>query len=327
MPNIEMPHDNTDASFAEFTAGVLSSIGPDTPPRAREILTSLIKHLHAVCLETRLTHSEWMMACDFVNRTGQMSDEKRNEAILVCDVLGVESLVDALAADAPPSQPSSSTNGEKKSTLSAILGPFFRENSPKYKNGAPIILPDWLQSLDAQTISSLETARISGRVLDTSNNPISNTTLEVWLTAPNGLYENQDPSQPDMNLRGTFTTGQDGTYSFIALKPTSYPIPYDGPAGDLLQLMGRSPWRPAHVHLKVEAPGFKGLITQIFDRGDKYVEKDSVFAVKSDLIVDFMPTKGKRDAKEGVKWELEYDIVLEREGEQSGNGTSEATLM
>ena len=146
-----------------------------------------------------------------------------------------------------------------------------------------------------------------GKVTDyKTGKPVEGAELDVWHTAPNGLYEQQDPDQPDFNLRGRFTTGADGTYNFYCLRPTSYPIPYDGPAGKFLQLLDRHPYRPAHIHFIVTAPGYKPIVTQIFDRRDKYVENDSVFAVKSSLIVDFLPREG--DSK--AQFELPYDFKL-----------------
>lgn len=146
-----------------------------------------------------------------------------------------------------------------------------------------------------------------GKVLDFNTGaPIANAELDVWHTAPNGLYEQQDPDQVDMNLRGRFTTGADGTYNFYCLRPTSYPIPLDGPAGKLLQLLDRHPMRPAHTHFIITAPGYKTIITQIFDGRDKHIKNDTVFAVKDSLIVDFVPKEGDPKAQ----FDLKYDFKL-----------------
>src|ERR1700761_5958061 len=170
-----------------------------------------------------------------------MSHEKRNEGQLLADVLGMESLVDDItytlaseANDAP--------------TATAILGPFWRKDAPIYKMGESIVkgFPDG------------EHALMFGKIIDfDTGNPIKKAEIDVWHTGPNGLYESQDPDQPDMNLRGRFYTGEDGTYSFYCLRPTKYPIPYDGPAGELLQLLDRHPWRPAHIHFILSAEGYK----------------------------------------------------------------------
>jgi len=151
--------------------------------------------------------------------------------------------------------------------------------------------------------------------------PIENAELDVWHTAPNGLYEQQDPNQPDMNLRGRFTTGPDGKYSFYCLRPTSYPIPFDGPAGKVLQLLDRQPMRPGHIHFIISAPGYRSLVTQVFDKRDKLIHNDVAFAVKDSLVVDFEPRKG--DAK--AQFELPYDFKLvsnEEAKKQAANGTA-----
>lgn len=146
-----------------------------------------------------------------------------------------------------------------------------------------------------------------GRILDyNTGQPIPNAELDIWHTAPNGLYEQQDPNQIDFNLRGRFTTGPDGEYHFYCLRPTSYPIPSDGPAGRLLTLLDRHPMRPAHIHFIISAEGYKPVVTQVFDRRDKHIENDSVFAVKDSLVVDFLPKEGDPKAQ----FDLHYDFKL-----------------
>jgi len=193
-------------------------------------------------------------------------------------------------------------------TASAILGPFWRPNTPFLPYGASIIKKD----------VGGDTAIMYGVVRSSDGKPILGAEVDVWHTAPNGLYEQQDPAQPEYNLRGRFLTDSEGRYKFRCLRPTSYPIPFDGPAGKLLQLMDRHPYRPAHIHLIVKAPGHRQLTTQIFDRRDKYIKDDSVFAVKDELVVDFVPRK-KVDShtngivngeQHGAMYELEYDITL-----------------
>jgi catechol 1,2-dioxygenase len=219
-----------------------------------------------------------------------MSDDRRNESQLLCDILGLESLVDEitykLASDAPDAP-----------TATAILGPFWRKDAPKRKMDDCIV---------ANTDEG-DNTYMHGSVTDyRTGEPIEGAELDVWHTAPNGLYEQQDPNQPDFNLRGRFTTGKDGAYSFYCLRPTSYPIPYDGPAGKLLQLLDRHPYRPAHIHFIISAPGYKPIVTQIFDRQDKYISNDAVFAVKDSLIVDFIPYEGDPKAQ----FELPYNFRL-----------------
>ncbi|KAK9311543.1 Intradiol ring-cleavage dioxygenase [Lipomyces starkeyi] len=268
-----------------YTASVISATGPNTLPRVRQVFSGLIGHLHDFIRENKITVDEWMLGVDLINRIGQMSDAKRNEGILVCDVLGIESLVDAITYDVET----------QTHTKSCIIGPFYRENSPVYKNGESIIQKDL----------GGETAVIQGVVRSTNGSPIEGAKVEVWHTAPNGLYEQQDPEQPEYNLRGTFYTDKDGVYMFVGLRPTSYPIPFDGPAGDILQLLDRHPFRPGHIHFLVSAPGHRRLVTQVFDAKDVYVENDSVFAVKNELIVEFLPSKSGK-----AQFEVEYDLTL-----------------
>jgi catechol 1,2-dioxygenase len=151
-----------------------------------------------------------------------------------------------------------------------------------------------------------ETVLVQGRITGADGKPIEGANLNVWETAPNGLYEQQDPDQPEFNLRGQFRTEKDGTYAFRALRPVAYPIPFDGPAGDLLTMMDRHPYRPSHFHFRVRAPGYQELVTQVFDREDKYLDSDSVFAVKDSLVIDFKPAPAGAD----TKYVVDYDICL-----------------
>lgn len=225
-----------------------------------------------------------------------MSNDARNETQLVCDILGLESLVDEISA-----RQLSATSS--LATSSAILGPFYRKDAPVLPNGSSIVAP----CKRAEYTSS--TTYMSGHVLSGTGKPIANATIDIWHTSPNGMYEQQDPDQPDMNLRGRFRTDDKGRYSLICLRPVPYPIPFDGPGGKLLKLLDRHPYRPAHIHFIVAADGHRPLTTQLFDREDKYLVKDSVFAVKEDLIVDYSPRQGDPNAR----WSLDYDFVLSRE--------------
>jgi catechol 1,2-dioxygenase len=225
-----------------------------------------------------------------INRAGQMSDDKRNEGQLFADIIGLETLADEItytlvseAKDAP--------------TATAILGPFWRKDAPIYKMGESIV----------QGRDDGEHAFLWGKVTDfDTGKPLENAEIDVWHTASNGLYENQDSNQPDMNLRGRFYTNEKGEYNFYCLRPTKYPIPYDGPGGELLQLLDRHPWRPAHIHFIISAEGYKPLVTQLFDRRDEYIDNDVVFAVKDSLIMDFKERSGDPKAD----FELQYDFKL-----------------
>ena len=228
-----------------------------------------------------------------MNEAGHMSTDRRNEGQLVCDILGLESLVDEitykLASDAVD-----------EPTSTAILGPFYRHAAPEKKMGDTIVS-------GYETEAQGDRTWMHGTVTDfQTGRPIEGAVLDVWHTAPNGLYEQQDPDQPEMNLRGKFTTGADGKYDFYCLRPVPYPIPYDGPAGKILQALDRHPMRPAHIHFIITAPRYKPIVTQIFDRTSKYLEDDAVFAVKESLVVDFKPFQGDPKAD----FELPYNFKL-----------------
>ncbi|KAH8707571.1 Intradiol ring-cleavage dioxygenase [Phaeosphaeriaceae sp. PMI808] len=267
-----------------FTQAVINATGPKATPRVRQLTAGLVQHLHDFARENELTIDEWMVGVQLMNAAGQMSNDKRNEGQLVCDVLGLEALVDEItyklaseAADEP--------------TATNILGPStdtMRPNTP------------WAHASCPKTSTSKATAHYR------SGKPIEGVVIDVWHTAPNGLYEQQDPDQPEMNLRGNFTTDKDGKYNFYCLRPVPYPIPYDGPAGDILKALDRHPYRPAHIHFLLKAPGYKPIVTQIFDRQSKYIDDDAVFAVKDSLIVDFKPFQGDPQAE----FELPFDFRM-----------------
>jgi catechol 1,2-dioxygenase len=252
-----------------ITDVVIKAMSPDIPPRNRQIMTALIRHFHAFAKEVNLTFPEWLAACEFMRRAGDISSDARNEFILICDILGVEVLVDMLDHKV--------TEGESEST---VLGPFYRENPPVLPKGASII---------KKSFPGSETVRVRGKVLGTDGKGIEGVTVDVWEDAPNGLYEQQDPDQPDYNLRGRFLTDANGEYEFVGVRPAPYPIPYDGAAGELLNYMGHHPWRPGHIHFMISKDGYQSLISQIYDADTKYLDNDSVFAVKESLIGNLQP--------------------------------------
>ncbi|KAK4613506.1 Catechol 1,2-dioxygenase [Fulvia fulva] len=275
----------------EYTEHVIKAMGPKTDPRLRQVMSSLIRHVHDFAREVDLTVDEWMTGVQLINECGRMSDNKRNEGQLLCDVIGLESLVDDItykkAAEAADS-----------ATASAILGPFWRQDTPTREFGSTITF---------DTPKDGRVAYVHGTVSDAkSGKPLSNATVDVWQASTNGLYEQQDDKQVEHNLRGKFLTNEKGEYAFYCLRPTPYPVPNDGPAGKLLELMDRHPYRPAHIHYIVTADGHKPITTQIFDSGSDYLDNDSVFAVKDDLVVKFEPRKGDPQAS----WELKYDVSL-----------------
>ncbi|KAL0941530.1 catechol dioxygenase [Colletotrichum truncatum] len=275
----------------DFTKHVIASMGEDTNPRLRQILASFIQHIHDFAREVDLTTDEWMAGVQMINWAGQMSNDRRNEGQLLCDVIGLESLVDDITNRV-------ATRNGNPGTATAILGPFWRADTPVRANGSTIVTkcPD-----------DGEVALMHGQVTcSNTGKPLANTSVDVWQASTNGLYEQQDADQPEHNLRGKFMTDEEGRYSFYCLRPTPYPVPSDGPAGKLLGLLHRHPYRPAHIHLIVQAEGFQSVTTQIFDESSKYLDDDSVFAVKDGLTVKFADRKG--DPKASL--ELEYNIKL-----------------
>ena len=221
---------------SNFTNHVISSIGPNTDPRLRKVMTSLIKHVHDFAREVDLTVDEWMAGVDMINRAGQMSTDRRNEGQLLCDVIGLESLVDEITFKA-------AADAKDAVTQSAILGPFFRQDAPLRKMG---------DSISFDTPKDAEVAYMHGVVYDAvTKKPVEEAEIDIWQASTNGLYEQQDPKQQEHNLRGKFRTGKDGSYGFYCIRPTPYPVPDDGPAGELLKKLDRHPFRPAHIHLIV----------------------------------------------------------------------------
>ncbi|MCS6938003.1 MAG: intradiol ring-cleavage dioxygenase [Roseiflexaceae bacterium] len=281
-----------DESEAQITANALRSLENVQNPRLKRIMTSLITHLHAFVRDVELTEAEWFQGIQFLTRTGQMCDDRRQEFILLSDTLGVSMLVDAI---------NHRTNGV--ATASTVLGPFYREGAAELPYGASI-------SKDGRG----EPAVLTGRVLSTDGTPIAGAVLDVWEANEQGLYEQQDPNQPEMNLRGRFRTDEEGRYKIVAIKPVSYSIPDDGPVGQMLRALGRHPYRPAHIHFIVSAPGHRSLVTHLFVEGDPYLESDVVFGTKESLVVPFVLNESAEEAAQhGIKapfWTVHYDFVL-----------------
>jgi len=274
----------------DFTQHVIDATGPKATPRMRKVMSSLMQHVHDFARENELTVDEWMAGVELLNWAGRMSDDKRNEGQLVCDVIGLESLIDEITFKL-------ASEAHNSATASAILGPFFRHDAPELENESTIV----------HGVDDGEIAYMHGVVVDTkSKKPIPNVSIDIWQASTNGLYEQQDADQKDCNLRGKFKTDANGRYAFYCLRPTPYPVPNDGPAGKLLELLDRHPFRPAHIHILALGDGYQPVTTQIFDRISPYLENDSVFAVKDSLIVDFVPLKGNPRAT----LELEYNIGL-----------------
>ena len=276
----------TESQSAEV---VNSRMGEGASPRLNQIMTALVNHLHAFVKEVELTEAEWETAIEFLTKTGQICSETRQEFILLSDVLGVSMLVDAVNNRAP-----------EGATETTVFGPFHVEGAPEREMGETICLD-----------GKGELCLFQGRVLDLNEQPIEGALISVWSDNDEGFYDVQQPDiQPAFNNRGIFRTGPDGSYAFRGIKPVSYPIPDDGPVGKMLAALGRHPWRPAHTHFMVTAPGFRKVITHVFVAGDEYLASDAVFGVKQSLIIPFKPADGP-----GELWRADFDFVLCRDEE------------
>lgn len=258
--------------------------GADAHPRLATIMASLVRHLHSFAREVELTQEEWGAAIDFLTRTGQICSAERQEFILLSDTLGLSMLVDAINNRRP-----------QGATENTVFGPFHVEGCPVRAMGDRI-------SLDGKGESCL----FIGRVLDLNGNPVSGARIDVWSDNADGYYDVQQPDiQPKWNNRGVFITGADGHYSFVGIKPVSYPIPDDGPVGQMLKALDRHPYRPAHMHYMIRADGFEKLVTHTFVGGDTYLESDAVFGVKQTLVAPFVRLEG-----EDTLWRSDFDFVL-----------------
>ena len=279
---------------ANITAAATASFESCPDARLREIMQALVRHLHAFASEVQLSEAEWTRAIQILTRTGHITDERRQEFILWSDVLGLSMLVDALAHP--------SANGATEST---VLGPFWTPDAPRRGYAESI----------AEGGGGTP-ALVRGRVLDQDGRAIAGAELDIWQNGENGLYAVQDEDAPEAHLRGRFYSREDGSYAFVGVRPVPYTIPHDGPVGLMLEATRRHPWRPAHIHMIVTAPGYHRLQTHIFDAESAYLDSDAVFAVKPSLIRHFEPrTPDDPDTPPGVvsRWCLvENDIVLGR---------------
>lgn len=268
----------------------------DMPPRTREILSSLVQHLHDFARETKLTHDEWQQGISFLEGCAAIESEDRHEFILVSDVLGLSSLVDML-------------HSRPEATSSSVLGPF-------HVSGAPALAVGGDMKRDFRGPVLLA----EGVIRDTDGNPIAGAEIDIWQTAPNGLYASQDEEQDTFSFHGLMTVGDDGRYAFTTVKPVEYTVPSDGPVGDILRACGRHPWRPSHLHYIVKAPGYRTLVTEVFPDDDPYLDQDTVFGVRDDLVMtyhekpisefpDGMVLSGKIDEPFLA---VDFDVVLAR---------------
>ena len=272
-----------------------SYFGPDTDPRFREVMLSLAKHLHMFAKDVNLTHGEWDKGIAFLERMTEFTSKERHEFVLLSDVMGLSSLVDMI-------------NSVPGGTSSSVLGPFHVSGSPTIPFGydmkrhypGPVLLATGVvRNMDGEVIEGAE--------------------LDIWQTAPNGLYSSQDPEQDTYSFHGIQYTDAEGRYGFTTVKPVSYEVPTDGPVGDILDASGRHAWRPSHLHFIIKAKGYRTLVSEIFADGDPYLDEDAVFGVRSDLIMTYeeqpagtCPSEGyELSGKVDGPWlKVDFDLTL-----------------
>jgi catechol 1,2-dioxygenase len=281
----------------DVTVAATAVMERTSDPRLREIMVSLVRHLHGFVRDVGLTEAEFREATALLAEMGRQSTDTHNEVVLMAGSLGVSALVCLL------------NNGDQGNTETAqsLLGPFWRLNSPRTENGGSIVRSD----------TPGAALFVTGRVVDPAGNPVAGAEVDVWHASPVGLYENQDPEQAEMNLRGKFTTDADGRFAFRSVMMIGYPIPTDGVVGRLLKAQDRHPYRPAHLHALIVKPGFKVLISQVYDPADPHIDSDVQFGVTKALIGDFVrhdaPHPTVADA--GLPWYSLDHVYRMEEGE------------
>jgi len=253
---------------ASVTDAVLEAFGRTEDPRLREILQSLVRHLHGFIRDVRLTEREFQDAARIIAAMGQRTTDSHNEVVLMAGSLGVSALVCLL---------NNGDNGQTE-TLAGMLGPFWREDQPLCEDGATLV----------RSPTPGPALIVDVRVEDRNGKPVEGALADVWHSSPEGLYENQDPTQAEMNLRGRFCTDADGRFRFKSVKPAGYPIPIDGPVGELVRATGRHNYRPAHLHFLVYKPGFKTLISQVYVPDDEHIDSDVQFGVTRALLGEYV---------------------------------------
>ena len=273
----------------------LGYMAPDADPRLREVLTSLARHLHAFVKETGLTHAEWEKGIELLEWAGDISDKERHEFVLLSDLLGISSLVDMV-------------NFVPGGTSSSVLGPFHIAGAPDIPMG-----------FDMKRHYPGDVLLATGVIQAMDGTPIEGAKIDIWQTAPNGLYSSQDPEQDTYSFHGIQTTGPDGRYAFTTVRPVSYEVPTDGPGGALLDATGRHAWRPSHLHFIVKADGYRTLVSEIFADDDPYLDEDAVFGVREDLVMHYdeqpagtFPDTGfQLSGKVDGPWlKADFDLVL-----------------
>jgi len=278
----------------QLTEAVLAEAERTQDPRLREILQSLIRHLHGFAREVRLTEKEFNQAIDIVTALGHHTTESHNETRLIAGSLGLSMLVCLM----------NNGDGGRRETSANLLGPFWRAGAPRMKNGESIV----------RSPTPGKPLFFTGCIVDLDGNPVAAAEIDVWHASPEGLYENQDPNQAEWNLRGRFVSDEHGVFSFRSVKPAGYPVPMDGPTGALLRAQGRHPFRPAHLHALIYKPGFKTLTSQIYSHDDPLLETDAQFGVTKALIGHYVLHENEPAPHPDVRgpwYSLEHVFVLE----------------
>jgi protocatechuate 3,4-dioxygenase beta subunit len=279
----------------QVTQAVLDETKRTPDPRAKEILHSLVRHLHAFVRETKLTEKEFDQAINYVAALGQLTTESHNEARLMAGSLGVSTLV-CLMNNGPNAATESSAN---------LLGPFWRAGSPRMENGGSLL----------RSSTPGPPLYFRGWVRDADGKPVPGAEVDVWHASTVGLYENQDPEQAEMNLRGKFTTDANGEFRFRSIKPAGYPIPINGPVGALLNAQKRHNFRPAHLHFLIYKPGFKTVTSQLYSPDDPHLDTDSQFGVTRALLANYIlhESEPAPDAEVTRPWySLEHTFIVQR---------------
>ncbi|RYY93277.1 MAG: hydroxyquinol 1,2-dioxygenase [Comamonadaceae bacterium] len=265
-----------------ITQAVIARFGDTPDPRLKQIVTSLVQHLHAFARDVKLTEAEWFQGIQFLTRTGHITTDTRQEFVLLSDVLGLSMLTVAMNNEKPAG-----------ATESTVFGPFFVEGAPAYEHGDDV----------ANGAAGIP-CKVRGRVRDLDGKPVPGARIEVWQADAEGMYDVQREGGP-LQARGKLVAGPEGEYHFRSILAEAYPIPDDGPVGDLLKATRRHPWRPAHLHFMIEAPGYETLITHVFRNGDQYLDSDAVFGVRQSLIADWV-------RQPDGTYLVEYDFVLNK---------------
>jgi len=278
----------------DVTKEVLARFDATSDPRLRQIMQSLVTHLHAFARDVELTEGEWIAGIEFLTAVGQKCSSNRQEFILLSDTLGLSIMVDLLSHRKPA--------GASETTL---IGPFFRDGAPELPPGGDMATAD----------PTGQPVLLSGRVTGLDGTPIANALLDVWQSSSEGLYDSQMGEGEELHMRAKYRTDSDGRYLVRTTRPKHYPVPTDGPVGRMLEVTNRHPWRPPHVHFVISAPGYETLVTHIFDKAGQYLDSDTVFAVKDSLITEFaeQTTQDETAKRLGVPTPyavVHYDFVL-----------------